>query len=176
MTRRVTFRLALLSLVDFTWGLLASRCVEKAHFDFRAIWYEVLMYRPGVLVVFLWVRAPFCRNLKSKGCRLSFQKWKPLLSRRTVRGYSAFFVGGESEWIQKNICATLVFGMATARHMKPALISSIVSDSVCQWNPCRIEAPFCLRLFCCFHKPGIQLPPCCRGSSRLRRLNSLAVL
>lgn len=66
MTRRVTFRLALLSLVDFTWGLLASRCVEKAHFDFRAIWYEVLMYRPGVLVVFLWVQAPFCRNLKSK--------------------------------------------------------------------------------------------------------------
>lgn len=123
---------------------------------------------------FLMSPGSFLQKSQVKGLPTQFPKMKASLVAEDSTRIFCFFVGGESEWIQKNICATLVFGMATARHMKPALISSIVSDSVCQWNPCRIEAPFCLRLFCCFHKPGIQLPPCCRGSSRLRRLNSLA--
>lgn len=178
MTRRVTFRLALLSLVDFTWGLLASRCVEKAHFDFRAIWYEVLMYRPGVLVVFLWVRAPFCRNLKSKGCQLSFKKWKPLLSRRTVRGYSAFFCRGG--WGGKVNGSRRIFVLLWYLvRLLPGTWSLRLSPRSCLTAsaseiPAGLRHLFVCVLFCCFHKPGIQLPPCCRGSSRLRRLNSLA--
>lgn len=78
----------------------------------------------------------FLQKSQVKGLPTQFQKMKASLVAEDSTRIFCFFLsgglGGGSEWIQKNICATLVFGKATARHMKPALISSIVSDSVCQ--------------------------------------------
>lgn len=110
MTRRVTFRLALLFLVDFTWGLLVrqkSKFLTSGQFDMKCQCIDQVCWW------FSYEFGPLLAEVLSQRLPTRFPKYESLSCCGVQHlDILLFSWGGRrgSKRIQKNICATLVFG------------------------------------------------------------------